>query len=73
MDRRRVEALIDLARRKGVTHLRLTPDGGVEFELGGPEPEQPKKAVARARVVPRDPQSVDDFLRARLLGQKGGN
>lgn len=70
IDLRRVERLIALARREGVTRLRLTPDGGVELELGqapSTVPDQPRPALVRRRVS-RDPESVDAFIKRHLTG-----
>jgi hypothetical protein len=69
MDLRRVERLIDLARTKGVTRLSIT-DSGVEMELGAQPttlPGEPRPATVRRRV-PRDPESVDAFIKRHLTG-----
>jgi len=78
MDLRRVERLIALARREHVTRLRLTPDGGVEIELGASPAEPPTTSAPRPsglarRSAPRDTRSVDDFLEQRFKGRREGN
>jgi hypothetical protein len=69
MDLRRVEKLIALARRMGVSRLSIT-DGGMELELGPLAVEQAPVAAApaRRRVNTRDSKSVDDYLAQRFKG-----
>lgn len=77
-DPRRLERLLKLLRRYDVAEYDPAT-GRVRFrEAAAPAaPEQPRKArpperAERTRVDPRDPKSVDDFLRARL-GPAGGS
>ena len=72
-DLRRVERLILLARRLGVTRLSVTQEG-IELELGAvPPPGQARQGNPRARLDPRDTRSVDEYLRHRFGRSDEGN
>jgi hypothetical protein len=58
MDLAGLEARIDLARRKGVTELHVSPDGTVRMILGplpaAPAPTQPKAKQEDEPLHPAD-------------------
>lgn len=69
MDPRKLDRLLALLRRHGVTRYVV---GDFEVELTGAVSISQDKLASRPKFDPREPMSVDAYLKARLT-RSGGN